>query len=571
MTNLNVFKRAISLGAALLVLGVPVVPRAQAPAEIPHSNITFILPHWTGFWSSTNGDFTAEVAQLKSRIGESARVKVGFSAYINITMTNPLVNPTDAAAIRAALAGTFSQMDIAIARARANNIPLGLSFVTAIRHTFDAVEVAGEANDRRNMQWYSHNELASNWSSYSRYARKQRRLQEAYMREVGRRLATLIAQYPETIVSASGDAEVELAYDPAVQTNSNPSANPSEAVLADYSPFTIAEFRDWLRQGGLYAPGQPFAGQAWEFSSRYAGDASPALDSNGDGHTLNGDFLAPLNLAGFTTWSLKYFDWTLGATPDSDTGAIPASTYNASGWSPTPNSTPTGFDAPRNAHRGESWWELWALFRQRMVWRHNIDVARWMTTTPGTAGATVPPTRWYSDQIPADYLFGFTPANPDFRLLASGSPWWTADVTPYGGVGITSFNYRDPFGNYFRTLPGVFPRIVEGRQRWGILEWNPVVLKEDDTSSRADPAPYRVDTNLLLQHRPSVLVPFMWGDPTYAVKDSGFEIALRELGGPRHRAPHAEHLDAAVRDDGQWDGADACAKRRRHGRSRRAP
>jgi hypothetical protein len=524
MTNLNVLRRAISLGAALLVLGVPAVPRAQAPSDIPQSNITFILPHWTGFWSSTDGDFAAEVAQLKSRIGESARVKVGFSAYINITMTNALVDPTDAAAIRAALAGTFSRMDTAIARARANSIPLGLSFVTSIRHTFDAVEVAGEANDRRNMQWYSHNELASNWSSYSRYARKQRRLQEAYIREVGRRLATLIAQYPETIVSASGDAEVELAYDPAVQTNPNPSANPSEAVLADYSPFTIAEFRDWLRQGELYGAGQPFAGQAWEFSSRYANDASPAVDSNGDGHTLNGDFGTS-----FSTWNLKHFDWTPGATPDSDTGAIPVSIYNANGWSPLPGGLPSGFDAPRNANRGESWWEVWALFRQRMVWRHNIDVARWMTTTPGTAGATVPSTRWYSDQIPADYLFGFTPANPDFRLLASGSPWWTADVAPYGGVGITSFNYRDPFGNYFRTLPGVFPRIVEGRQRWGILEWNPVVLDATDPSSRADPAPYRVDTNLLLQHRPSVLVPFMWGDPTYAVKDSGFEIALHDL------------------------------------------
>ncbi len=522
MANLNVLRRAISLGAALLVLGVPVLPRAQAPTEIPHSNITYILPHWTGFWSSTDGDFAAEVAQLKSRIGESARVKVGFSTYINISMTNPLVDPSDAAAIQAALAATFSQMDTAIARARANNIPLGLSFVTAIRHTFDAVEVAGEANDRRNMQWYSQNGLASNWSSYSRYARKQRRLQEAYLREVGRRLASLIAQYPETIVAASGDAEVELAYDPAVQTVASPATEPSKAVLADYSPFTIAEFRDWLRQAGLYAPGQPFAGQAWEFSSRYANDASPAVDSNGDGHTLNGDFGRS-----FDRWDLKYFDWTLGPAPDSDTGAIPASTYNGAGWSATPTDNPAGFDPPRIALSGEPWWQLWALFRERMVWRHNIDIARWMTTTPGDAGATVPPTRFYSDQIPADYLFGWTPANPDFRLLASASPWWTADVRPYGNVGITSFNQRVVGANqtstYYRTLPGVFPRIAERRLRWGILEWSPSV------PSTTDPAPYRADMALLVQHRPSVLVPFMWGDPTYAVKDSGFEIALKEL------------------------------------------
>jgi hypothetical protein len=532
MTNLNVLRRAISLGAALLVLGVPALPRAQAPGEIPHSNITYILPLWNGFSSSSDAQFDATVADLDQRIPEGPRVKVGFTVYIGITMTNPLVDPADPAAVRAALAGTFAQMDAVVERARGARggagIPLGLSFLTAIRDSSDAVEIAGQSNDRRNAQWYSQNGLASGWSSYSRYARKQRRLQEAYMREVGRRLATRVAEYPETIVAASGDGEIELAYDPAFQTNPNPAANPSQAVLADYSPFTIAEFRDWVRQGGLYAPGQPFAGQAWEFSSRYANDASPAVDSNGDGHTLNGDFLAPLNL-GFSTWDLKHFDWTLGPTPDADTGAIPVSTYGIAGWSPTPNSVPAGFDAPRSAHRGESWWELWALFRQRMVWRHNIDVARWMTTTPGAGGATVPPTRWYSDQIPADYLFGFTPANPNFRLLASASPWWTSDVRPYGSVGITSFNQRIEGANhvatYYRTLPGVFPQIAKGNLRWGILEWSPSV------PSTTDPAPYRADVALLVQHRPSVLVPFTWDHPDYPVKNTGFEVALRELAG----------------------------------------
>ena len=64
----------------------------------------------------------------------------------------------------------------------------------------------------------------------------------------------------------------------------------------------------------------------------------------------------------------------------------------------------------------------------------------------------------YSDQIPADYLFGFTPQNPDFRLLASGSPWWTADVSPYGGVGLTSFSITgSSSANTFARLPGVFP------------------------------------------------------------------------------------------------------------------
>jgi hypothetical protein len=526
MNSLDLLRRSLCCGVAVVVLGTPALPRAQAGTAIPQSNITYILPHWSGMAAAPLQTFLDEVTDLRARIPQGPRVKVGFTTYVYINMNDPLVNPSDTAGIQAALAGTFQQMDAAINRAVASQVPICLSFLTTIRDLADAVEVAGEANDRRNMQWYSRdNMLASNWSTYSRYARKQRRLQEAYMREIGRRLATRMAQYPDVVVAASGDGEVELAYSPSVQVVDHPETAPDHAVLADYSPFTIAEFRDWLRQGGLYAPGQPFAGEAWEFSSRYAGDAGPGSDTNGDGHTLNGDFLTA-----FAAWDLKYFNWTLGPTPDTDTGAIPASVYKAEGWSQMPDGQALGFDAPRSAHRGEPWWELWALFRQRMVWRHNIDVARWMTTTPGLGGVTVPTSKWYSDQIPADYLFGFTPANPDFRLLASASPWWTADVRPYGGTGITSFNYQDPYGNYFRTLPGVFPEIAARHLRWGIFEWNPVVLADSDTtSSRADPAPYRVDTNLLVQHRPSVVSPFTWDNPDYPVRNTGFEIALKEL------------------------------------------
>ena len=178
-------------------------------------------------------------------------------------------------------------------------------------------------------------------------------------------------------------------------------------------------------------------------------------DTNGDGHTLNGDVGTQ-----FDTWRLKYFDWTLDPAGLGDPGAIPRSTYTSPGWSATPGGNDRGFDPPRSVVRGNAWWELWNLFRQRMVWRHNLDVARWMTTSADAAGATVPVTRWYSDQIPADYLFGFTPANPDLRLFASGSPWWAGDISPYGGTGLTAFGFRDRYGNYFPTLPGVFPQVV---------------------------------------------------------------------------------------------------------------
>src|SRR4051812_29264770 len=184
MTHLDLFRRGLSLGAALCVLGVPAVPRAQG-AAIAQSNITYILPHWSAFPATSESEFANQFADLQSRIPPGPRVKVGFTTYIYISMNDPLVDPGNPAAIQAALAGTFQQMDAAINRAQQFNVPICLSFLTTIREQFDAVEAAGQTNDRRNMQWYSQNGLASGWSTYSRYARKQRRLQEAYMREVG--------------------------------------------------------------------------------------------------------------------------------------------------------------------------------------------------------------------------------------------------------------------------------------------------------------------------------------------------------------------------------------------------
>src|SRR6185436_10246697 len=123
----------------------------------------------------------------------------------------------------------------------------------------------------------------------------------------------------------------------------------------------------------------------------------PAADTNRDGHTLNAD----LGTA-FTTWRLRYFDWPLADNPLRDPRAIPDSTASAPGWNARAENA-GGFDAPRAWKPGNAWWDLWHRFRQTTIWRHNRDVARWITTSrdPET-GAVVPADRWYSDQIPAD-------------------------------------------------------------------------------------------------------------------------------------------------------------------------
>ncbi len=144
-------------------------------------------------------------------------------------------------------------------------------------------------------------------------------------------------------VAASGDGEVSL--------------------LADYSPFAIAEFRDWLRGAGLYAAGQPFAGEAYVNAARYGGDAAPA--------DLNADFGTA-----FDTWNLRHFDWLLTNATGPDPNAIPSSTYDQPGWPALAVANPAGFDAPRGRRPADAWWQVWDRFRQTMVWRYNRQFAK---------------------------------------------------------------------------------------------------------------------------------------------------------------------------------------------------
>jgi hypothetical protein len=495
-------------------------PRAQGGVPPIDPTVTFILPNWGSFFSATDAEFAVEAAELKARIPEGRRVRVGFTPYISVGMA--AADPSDTAAIRAAIAPAIARMDTAIARARANGLALGITFFTAIRAAYDEAQFAFEREDRRNAQWHADHAIAGGWVTLSRYARRQRAVEEAHLRELGAAIAARMAAYPDTFVAASGDGEVELSGDPADEQG----RAIREGPLADYSPFAVAEFRDWLRGTGLYAPGQPFAGEAYAQAARYAGAGG----------------LGQLNIdagTSFSTWTLRYHEWSLADNPFADAGAIPAAQYEQPGWTP-PDAGEGFFDPPRQQISGHPWWVLWDQFRQTMVWRYNRNLARWITTSPDPlSGATVPPDRWFTDQIPADYLFGHTPQNPDRRLVTSASPWWTADVSPYGSIGITSFNANLGNGIVAPTLANVAPHIAARGVRWGIFEWNPVAPSSADVDiyPEAYLEIYRADMRLVEQYKPSILVPHVWNHPDFRIKDSGFEVALRELAGRLNTPP----------------------------------
>lgn len=497
--------RRASAGRCSWILGVLLLGLTPSPGEAnPYDDgILYILPVYLEYLTAGDAVFSAEAQRLRERLPQGGPVRLGFTVYVQIEMERwDIASETDAAAN---LDASIGKLDAAIARARAHNLPIGINLLTAIRDRTDAAQAISQEQDRRVMQWFSDNSLASGWWTLSRYARRQYRVRELYLRAFARILANRMARYPETIVSAAGDAEVELAF-----KNFGP-------PLADYSPFAIAEFRDWLRGEGLYAPGQRFASDAFANAARYRGDVSPGQDTNHDGSTVNGDFKTS-----FSSWDLRYFPWAL--TDSVDENAIPSSVYLDPAWNRFPDEGAGRFDAPRDqAAVDPAWWAVWQTFREMLVWRYNRDFAAWITTTPDPAsGLTVPASRWFSYQIPADYVYGHTPENPDMRYLTSASSWRTADVRPYGGAGTTAFNTTDGV-NFFRTLTSVAPLFASLGTRWSILEWNP------SSPSTSDPGIYREEMALIERWRPFVVAPYAWQGTAAKVLDSGFEVALVEM------------------------------------------
>jgi hypothetical protein len=530
--RLRLARAVVGACTIVVVLGThsPVTRAQQTVPPLPKA-VTYILPLHGGLIAMTDLQYAAAVADLRARLaptGEGALVRLGFSAYIFVSMDDWNVDVNDPAAIRARLSqptttfpgaglSTIDQIDIAVGRAVRANVPICLSFLTALRAYTDPAQTASQAEDRRNMQWYKDNALATGWWTHSQYARKQRKLQEAYIRELGKIVAGYMARYPEIVVAATGDGEVELTslrwWD--ISQTDPPS-------WADYSPFAIAEFRDWLRGVGLYADGQPLAGQGYSQRARYATDTTPA-DAGADGHSLNGDFGTA-----FSSWELRYFDWSLSDDTVNDPHAIPQSQYGQQTWNAMPDRGAGYFDAPRPSlpQPGSAWWNAWNEFRQRMIQHHNRDFAKWMTTSPDpVTGATIPVERWYSDQIPADTLFGSPPPDQGVRLVTSASPWWTADVSPYGCPGISAYNVNLQDGTYARTLVNVAPLLAERSPScWALTEWNP------SDPWTADPTVYRQEMEVVERYRPRLMIPYIWDNTgQWRVPDTGFEVALREM------------------------------------------
>jgi hypothetical protein len=346
----------------------------------------------------------------------------------------------------------------------------------------------------------------------------------------------LMDDYPGVITCINGPIEEELAI----------GGLSTQDQLADYSPFAITEFRDWLRHSGLYdASSGKFTGEGASnlligdlvdfngtLRSQFYDDQSPD-DNNGTGISFN-EFYG----TNFTTWSLRYWDMDMYPNP-----------LNYTSFDCTPESgqgfCTGGFDAPRILNGGLKFWQAWSWditdqmgiypagnpnlpafgFRQNLTRnfvRDLFDVA---------ASTGIPREIMYAHQIPGEALDGFTGGGT--RNRSSASTIWSGYLDKSKTVGITRFGDIEP------------SLMTQYDDDWGIFEWHTVPGTDPNSQ-----ALYSASLNALnnyYQHKVHFLFPGWWSKdghvPIFPLNDSKFADAIKDFMQARTEVPY------------QWQGA----------------
>jgi hypothetical protein len=452
----------------------------------------------------------SELEYLKQQFGKGIYAPLTFSSFNGVNMDWH----RDPAGAGSGIRSFKNNVDALINKARANGVGIHLVLNFGMCRFVNSYKAAKQ-EDIRNAQWFNDNNIASSWqlsqarqmvnpedegfflplvssqewpwemaepyagstnvniyvfTTMSRYARKLRSHLEAKAHAALAYLKRKQEEYPDLlmIVSAPGEAELN-----ALRQNNKMHL---QEFFCDFSPFAVLEFRDWIRHEGMYGTG----GKYWR--DGYSGGGSRYRGSSG----LN-NFNADFGTA-FTGWDLKYYHWNLSDPVDSDytdsvnpdSKIIPLSQYTYDSMLPASgkNFIAGGFDPPRvMRQKGEdAFWDLWSLFRETMVYHYVRDIAA-IARSVGFDKQ-----RYFTHQIPADYLFGTRPDDPQIPLLnsryySSASPLWTADVFPDIGLGVTMYDIN--FNTWYaRTSQYILPVISALSDNWGALEYNPEILPD---------------------------------------------------------------------------------------------
>ncbi len=413
-------------------------------------------------------------------------------------------------------------------KAQSAGITIGYHAGVTPHHTHGALETLRQT-DRRFSQWESdgsvyntgHDDLTT--ITLSRYAEPLMELRETLAVKYGRGFASALAAMPDTVVCVNGPIEVELRR-----------AFEDQRHYADYSPFFVMEFRDWLTGKGEYnSQNGKYAGQSFPMeligSYDFSNDLTPNESASG-GLSFNQVFGTQ-----FTTWNLLYWD------PDLFPEPLPMD-QNPKPGNGQPGHTAGGFDPPRD-HNGtlvggndlfKKLWDGWRSdihfdyragfgFRQVAVKHFVSDNARWIKS----GGA--PLERNFTHQIPVDFIGNW------IRERSSASPFWTA-LNPYSNAGYTTYFDTTQEDVLFMVTQMLSPR-------WGLFEYHPDPFFTEPLEY------FNTSLETLYQYRCHILVPLDLYDAEggdYGLIGTIFETSINtffnavwpESGGRRFDQPY---------------------------------
>ena len=461
----------------------PLPPAFSGPDQKPSPDNTFyIYAIWEGISGADETKVRQQMDALIEQFGPGNRFhRVGFACIMS---------------------NSEAQLNMICRVAREKNVAIG--FILGSQTHTDPHESARLSADYRAAQWrldgkswrgffnkdndagkqeISESSRDQRLPSPSRYCKLVRDDMESAQKRRCQLLKRVITANPGVVTCINGSIEEELAIGAASVSDDG------AKLLADYSPFAVAEFRDWLRHTGEYdADHGKYAGEGapegivgtytesgGKKRSPFYDDPDPGTSRHG-GSSFNQKFGTK-----FTTWALRY--WDLKAFPNPITN---------DDFDPAPESgqgfTDGGFDAPRKPDKS-AWWHAWSWDYYDMGQKQppgnpkdpafgfrQCETAHWvqdMFTIAIKAG--LPKELMFAHQIPGEVVGAA-------RDLSSASPVWSGYLPFNGTVGITRFGPIDT------KLMTQYTALNPESRNWGIFEWHPKPNAKPDEPALYDAA-----------------------------------------------------------------------------------
>ena len=342
------------------VLIIIVFLGALAALALP-SEPLFIAPLYVEYSSSSAAEFANEVKELRQRIGESPRVQVGFSAFLNVRFNQPTLNSPIDRLDHATDAG-----GVGLDHQSSALQPFAGSYRNRFRILSWSERSARRSNPKPTFEMLSGSRMDRSPILTKPFAAGE------FRRPRGSRRRDMRNRCGDGFKKACRFLETGWLR----QCNK---------VLKRFS--TSAAIRKWSFRSRAISTRKDGEGPAvrslrrttvrswWPNSAiGCARTVMPATlrrttDDDHDGHTFNKDFRQQ-----FRTWRLRYFD---------ESGPIPYDQYRAM-TEKLPQSGPYfidgGFDAPRSADEPSNpLWKAWQEFRVRVITNYVRDFAEWIT------------------------------------------------------------------------------------------------------------------------------------------------------------------------------------------------